>query len=176
MTSLHPSLAIPIAVELHRLRERYGVEPTVRVYDPPEGDTSLGSTQGTTISCNAHWFAEPIGKLVGAARVGDARGDPGMPTFHARLPEPRQFAVHEFGHCLWNARLHTIPEFVRFRDAGHAAVLADPGTAPSGYSLAHPDEFFAEAFCCAEIGGEALRANPFVAQMRWLLEMTWPSG
>ena len=49
-------------------------------------------------------------------------------------------------------------------------MLADPGSAPSGYSLAHPDEFFAEAFCCAEIGGEALRANPFVAEMRRLLE------
>lgn len=170
VTILHSSFRIPIAAALFPLRERYGLEPKLKMYDPPEGDTSLGSTEGTTISMNAFWFAEPIDKLREAAAEGNRTISDLVPTWHGGMPEPDQFVTHEMGHVLWNAKLHDRPEFQRFVQEGYAAALADPASAVSGYSLAHPDEFWAEVFCAAEIGGEALAANPHVAKLRELLE------
>ncbi len=165
---MHPSFAVPIAVTLHRLRERYGVDARVKLYEPDLSDRSMAYTEGTTIHLNPFWFDAPIEKLRGAAVRGNVRGDPAAPLWHGGMDdEPTHVITHEFFHALANARLQHEPMFREFASRGYGRALANPVLAVSGYALANLDEWLAETFAAAELG---LEGNVQVDEARALLD------
>lgn len=102
----------------------------------------MASSDAGTISLNAFWFARDPSHLRASATL--------PPLWHGPMTEePRHVLTHEFGHCLstalpagWKSRA----EELRLR------ATAAPDAAPSPYSLASADEFWAELFALNEMG------------------------
>jgi hypothetical protein len=155
LAGAHPDFRRDIPAILLPLSRRYpGAKlSAVHLYDPEDGDTSMGATyEDGEIRLNKFWFGRDPRHLTDAARdhpfvrVGDAP----MGWHGAMLCEPPQIIFHEFGHCVWNG----LP---RERVEGWAterwrAATRRPYLAPSGYALASPPEFFGEMFALCEMG------------------------
>lgn len=122
----------------------------VRLFEK-QGDRSLAHVEGRDIVLNALWFTRPRVVLDEAGSDGRACLPYGMPLWHAGIPEPEHVLTHEFWHVLATA----LSGSVKFMDAGHAAVLADPAIAVSGYSLTDRDEWGAETFAVLRLGHAA---------------------
>lgn len=156
-----PSILLP-------LYERYpgALLRRVCLYDPAEGDTSMGATYDDgTVKLNKYWFGRDPYYLSAAAKrhaVVDVEGSP-MGWHGPMVCEPPQLLSHEFGHCAWNGLpREQVEEWTSER---WRAATRRPHLAPSGYALASPDEFFSEIFALCELG---LATNAEVSDLREL--------
>jgi hypothetical protein len=151
---------------LAALREEYSVAGPVRVdlYEPEPGDLSLGNSDTPhVISLNAYWFAAPRHLFHEAVIAGRAATRPGLPRWHGSIGDlAHEFArliTHEFAHHLMSALSEPAAKFACER---HAAAVAEPTLAVSGYALCDADEWAAETFAAARLGGAG---SPQVAEM-----------
>lgn len=152
LTRAHPRFAPMIREIIGALVERYPWAPlhSVRVYEPPLGDRSMGNTKDGVISLNEHWFGADPRDLQDAAL---ARHDILLRrlrvSWHGGMTaEPIHLLSHEFGHALAPA----IPGCRAFARDARAAALLDPSLAISGYGLVDDDEYWAEIFAACELG------------------------
>lgn len=156
----HLSYRDPIRDILVRLAKKYPQAPlrTVKLYRGPAADRSLANTTGTTIALNRHWFGQDPEVLQRAAlECRDIDLGRQRIAWHGEMTEqPEQLLTHEFGHALSGA----VPGWRRFAVEHRNAGLRDPASAPSGYALVDPEEFWAEAFCATELG----KARPALAR------------
>ena len=104
------------------------------------------------ISLNAYWFRDrPLEELRDEARDGYLFSLPGsaqVMKWHGGMPEPQHCLAHEFGHILRDA----IPGAIEWAREVWEAATHNPADAISGYALAGPEEFFAEAFAAYRLG------------------------
>lgn len=168
LAGAHPGFRRVIPSILVPLHERYpGAKlRVVRLYDPEDGDTSMGATYDDgTIKLNKYWFDRDPAELSAAAKrhavieVGHAP----MGWHGPMVWEPQQVLTHEFFHCVWNGLPCDLVEewaTARWREATRR-----PHLAPSGYALASPPEFFGEMGALCELG---LALDAEVADLREL--------
>lgn len=162
-TALHPDFRIEIEAQLAALCAAYPEVDlgAVRLFRKYADDRSLGSVEGSDILLNAYWFAQPREKLAAAALLGREAAPYGTPLWHGGMTEAEHLIAHEFGHLLSSAT----PGAGEFAKAGHAAALADPAIAVSGYALVDPDEWFSETFAGMRLGAP----SPQVGEMEAFL-------
>lgn len=148
---LHPTYRQVVGPELEQLMAAYPACPLkeVKVRRGPAHDRSLADadTPGV-ITLNAYWFTDrPMTELEDEAGRGYLFTLPGSEQvirWHGGMREPRHVLAHEFFHVLSAVLL----EYKTFASDGWEAATRIPGTVVSGYALAGPDEWFAEA-CAA---------------------------
>ncbi len=153
LTEAHPYYQKAIPLILNRLLERYPFVKLRRVelYHPDVNDTSMGGAlEGGIIQLNAYWFSGNPDRLNDAAKR-----DVYVPAGTTRLAwhggmdtEPQQVIVHEFMHILQDF----CPGAVRWAEVAWRIATQYPEYAPSGYALANPVEFWAEAMTARELG------------------------
>lgn len=151
----HPEFRRIIPAILLPLAEHYpGAKlNAVGLYEPKDGDTSMGATYfDGRIQLNLYWFGRAPSELSAAAGCHAVVNVGGVPIgWHGPMMwEPSQVLTHEFGHCIWNGLPQDRVEdwaTPRWREATRR-----PHTAPSGYALASPPEFYAEMFALCELG------------------------
>jgi hypothetical protein len=120
----------------------------VRLYQPKGNDRSLGdASKKGVISLNSYWFAcDP--KILEEAAENRVRSPDGV-AFHGLMAiEPDHVVTHEFGHILTDAR----PDWKAWTEPRWRAATRDTSSAPSGYAVANPGEYFAEAFAEYALG------------------------
>jgi hypothetical protein len=166
----HPGYRRDIPAILAPLVERYpGIKlRSVSLYRPEPGDTSMGQTTADgRIELNPFWFTKPPAELNSASRhhyVVEVDG--AQIGWHGPMIwEPRQLLYHEAGHAAW----YGLPKQLIERWAGDRwrAATRQPLTAPSGYGLLNPAEFFGELFALVHLG---LATDEEVEDMEELLE------
>lgn len=149
----------------------------VELYNSSSNDRSLASadTPGT-IKLNSYWFRDrPLEELRQEARtdylVTLPRTDVTL-RWHGGMVEPVHVLVHEFFHVLGD----TIPGMKEWAQKQWEATTEHPETAVSGYSLAGPDEWWAEACAAswlrvdhpqARAAGEFLMSSGIRADASW---------
>lgn len=148
----HPAYRPLIERMIGDLLERYpaALLRTVRIYDPPEGDRSMGYTKKGMISLNAHWFGRDPAVLRDEALTRPAVLLQGRRVaWHGgMIEEPDHLLAHEFGHVLSDA----LPGWRDFAGAARRVASRNPGMAVSGYGLVDDDEYWAECFAAFELG------------------------
>ena len=157
LAAFHPTYHAPMQDTFADLTRRYPVANLQKVlaFDRP-GDESMGYATKNAIHLNRHWFSKPLDVLRRAAIGGRIlRGAEGVAAWHDDMDEPRHVLTHEFGHLLADA----LPGYAAFARDGWLAATREPGLAASGYSLADPDEWFAETFAAAELGARGEQAD-----------------
>ena len=165
MPDLHHDFRPDADATLRALREAYPQAGDVRieVYDPPEGDHSLGNSDTPgVISLNGFWFAQPRPRFDEAVVAAREAGRKGLPRWHGGIGsldgEFQRLITHEFWHHLQRA----LPGADEFCRRGWAVAVNDVEQAVSGYALCDADEWGAETFAALRLGGSG---SPQVAQM-----------
>ena len=166
--ALHRDFLGPVEATLGVLEDVYPQArlASVRLFERP-GDRSLAHVEGHSIVLNAYWFAEPSRKLAAAALAGRQSLPYGMPLWHGGMSdeEGTHLLTHEFGHLVAAGTEGSVV----FAKAAHAAVVADPVLAVSGYAIVDPDEWWGETFAALRLGAAA---SPQVAEMEAFLGQT----
>lgn len=151
LASVHPKFVRQIEDTYASLMDLYPRCQLKRVesYTPKPDDRSMGHTEGGVISFNLYWFGRDPKYLVKAAKEMPVVSVNGMEMpWHLPLWEPVHVLHHEFYHALSDA----VPGSGKWSKASWTLATANPGIAPTGYALANPDEFWAEAGTAYEFG------------------------
>lgn len=152
LADAHPAFRPLIKRTIDDLFEQYPRCPlrAVRIYARKPGDRSMGNTtENGVISLNPYWFArdpailEEAGRKQPIVRVGRVEL-----LWHIPAQEPIHVLVHEFGHVLGP----TLDGYQEWCLSWWRRATANPENAPTGYALANPTEYFAEAFALTELG------------------------
>lgn len=150
----HPAHRLAIRDIITSLMERWPQAPLkeVRIYEPQEGDVSMGNAdEPGVIALNAHWFAQPPKVLEEHAQrprmmpLGGGR----MIAWHGNMSEePWHLCAHEFGHvlALTNKALRL------WGQERWEYVTRYPEEALTGYEIADADECMAEGFALYSLG------------------------
>lgn len=155
LANAHPALQRDVPEILGALA---GIYPganlaSVSVYLPKRGDTSIATTlPGGHIKLSHYWFGQDPSYLMAAAERHPIIEVDGIEIgWHGPMRwEPLQVLTHEFGHVVgFSLPQREVDEWSteRWDYATH-----HPDTAPSGYSLQDPDEFFGEMFALVHLG------------------------
>lgn len=149
----HPEHRAKIEGIIRGLCARYPWVPlkTVRLYEPDEGDRSLGNAdEPGEIALNAFWFADDAPtKLEEAAHAGfivpiggqNIGWHGGGDSAAGFMGESHHVLVHEFFHCATDV----LPAWREWTEPRFLAATRNPKLAPSGYALSGFAEFWAEA-------------------------------
>jgi hypothetical protein len=135
----------------------------LRLYDPEPGDFSLGCCDsGRTIALNAHWFDVPRALFDDAVVRGRSLTPAGAPPWHGHVGDLDREFDRLLAHEFWHAMADGLPGAAEFCRRGHAAAVAEPSLAVSGYAILDAAEWGAETFAAIWLGGAG---SPQVAEM-----------
>lgn len=151
----HPFYQKEIPETYDDLLRRFPFTPLKRVeiYESEKpNDTSMGAAfPGGIIKLNAYWFSTGPERLNEAAkRDPEVDTGSGFIRWHGKmLDEPSQVLAHEFGHVVEMAA----PELIQaWSEKRWQEATRYPMSAPSGYALSIPAEYFAESFALYALG------------------------
>lgn len=152
LTGLHPSYGAVVRQIMDGLAVDYPLDSDLRVETYAKaGDKSVGCSSETgVIQLNRYWFSRPLDELQAAMRASDlvSLGSDVVVPWHG-MTEPQHILAHEYGHQLQDCT----PWWREFAESHWQQACLYPTRCrpPSGYSLASPDEFWADAFAAMRL-------------------------
>lgn len=169
LAGLHPSFERVVVDTLRGLDADYPHDCVRLVRLADLGDSLADADQPGVINLNREWFSAPLTELSKFSKPEDQLVwvSPEIQLlWHGGMVEPQHVLTHEFAHQL----AVKLPWAAAWAEERWRAALADPvhRRAPSGYALADPDEFWADAFAAMRLG----YPSELAAELRRELEGT----